>query len=56
MKKRNDHHTHPQQIPQKVAPMNPKTKTDQTVTFHQINTTRAQHFRDRAHVAEMEAK
>jgi hypothetical protein len=56
MKKRTDHHTLPQQLPQKVAPMSAKNKDDQKVSFHQINATRAQHFRDRAHVAEMEAK
>jgi hypothetical protein len=55
MKKRNDHHHHQQTVSQKVAPISEKEK-DRKMSFHQLNVNRAQHFRDRALVAEREAR
>jgi hypothetical protein len=55
MKKRNDHHHHQQTVSQKVAPISEK-ENDRKMSFHQLNVSRAQHFRDRALVAEREAR
>jgi hypothetical protein len=56
MKKRSEHHHHQQLVSQKVAPISEKLANERKMSFHQLNVNRAQHFRDRALVAEREAK
>lgn len=53
MKKRNDHHPH-QPLQQKIAPITEEVKGERKLSFHNVN--RAQHFRERAQIAEREAR